>query len=80
MMNTLEKLNEIFIEELENPAIKLTEATTANDIEEWDSLAHIQLVFTIEKAFNIRFTNQEITSFKSVGELVKSINNKVNNG
>ena len=79
-MDTIEKLNEIFIEQLENPSIKLTGETTADDIEEWDSLSHIQLVVTIEKAFRIRFTSSEIVGFKNVGELARCIDNKVNNG
>ena len=79
-MTTIEKLNEIFIEELENPSIKLTNETTADDIEGWDSLSHIQLIVTIEKQFKIRFTSSQIASFKNVGEMVGCIDNKLSNG
>ena len=72
----LAKLTAIFIEELDNEDIVLTEETTAEDIEEWDSLSHIQLIVSIEKAFTIRFTSSEIQSWNNVGEMLASIQSK----
>jgi acyl carrier protein len=77
MATILEQLNDIFIDVLENDDIVLTEETTAADIDEWDSLNHIQLVVAIEKHFKIRFTSKEIQSWKNVGELVNSISQKI---
>ena len=51
----------------------LTDDTTADDIEEWDSLSHVQLIVTIEKAFNIKFTSLEIMKWNNVGEMVDSM-------
>ncbi|CEJ68295.1 acyl carrier protein [Chryseobacterium oranimense] len=73
----LSKLSEIFREELDNEEITLTEETTANDVEEWDSLSHIQLIVAVEKAFGIRFTSSEIQSWNNIGEMVDSIASKL---
>jgi acyl carrier protein len=68
-----DKLNEIFRDILDNDEIELQDETTANDIEEWTSLTHIQLIVEIEKAFNLRFTSEEILEWNNVGEMVDSI-------
>lgn len=73
----LSKLSEIFREELDNEDITLTEETTANDVEEWDSLSHIQLIVAVEKAFKVRFTSSEIQSWNTVGEMAGSIASKL---
>lgn len=72
-----EKLNEIFIDVLDLDEVELTENTSANDIEEWDSLSHIQLIVAIEKAFKIRFTSLEIMKWANVGEMVDSMESKL---
>ena len=72
-----ETLNEIFIDVLDLDECKLTDETSANDIEEWDSLSHIQLIVAIEKAMKIKFTSLEIMKWKNVGEMVDSIQVKI---
>jgi acyl carrier protein len=54
----------------------VTEDTTANDIEEWDSLSHIRLIVAVERKFKIKFTNSEIESLKRVGDLVTLVEAK----
>ena len=71
------KLNEIFEDVLDlDKTPELNDATSASDIEEWDSLAQIQLVVAIEKAFSVKFTAKEMMSWKNVGEMVDTIQNK----
>ena len=74
----LDKVTEIFKRVLDNSEIKLFNHTTAKDIEEWDSLSHIQLIVAIEKIFKVRFSSSEIQNFKNVGEMCDSITKKLN--
>jgi len=69
----LSQVNTIFREVLENDAIVIMESTTGDDVEEWDSLTHLQLVIAIEKHFKIRFTSSEIINFNNVGEMCGGI-------
>nr|WP_294941913.1 acyl carrier protein [uncultured Mucilaginibacter sp.] len=73
----LEQVTAIFRDVLDNDDITLTDNTTARDVEDWDSLNHIQLVVGIEKHFNIRFAAKEIHSWQNVGELVDSVASKL---
>lgn len=69
----IKHLNGIFIDIIDDDDIRLTPETTADDVDGWDSLTHIQLVVAIEKHFKIRFNSKEIQSWKNVGDLVDSI-------
>ena len=71
------QLNPIFKDVLDNDNVVVTYNTTASDIEEWDSLTHIQLVVAIEKHFKIRFKSGEITAFKNVGDMCEAIKLKL---
>ena len=69
-------VNAIFIEILDNEKIVLRDQTTADEVAEWDSLTHIQLVVAVEKRFGIRFTSGEIQRWKNIGELIDTIGAK----
>ena len=72
-----EKLNEVFEDVLDlDETPNLTDATSANDIEEWDSLSHTQLLVAVEKAFKVQFTSAEIMKWQNVGQMVDTIQTK----
>lgn len=73
----LAKLQEVFQDVFDNEDIEITEDTVAEDIEEWDSLAHIQLAKELEKVFGVKLTAKEIMTWDNVGEMAVSINAKL---
>ena len=73
----LKRVEEIFREELEQEDIVLTDETTADDVDGWDSLSHVQLVAAMEEAFGIEFKSREILSWDNIGDLIDSIEKKV---
>lgn len=79
MTNTeiIEQLQVIFRDILDNEEIVLKNITAARDVEEWDSLAQIQLIVEIEKHFSIKFTSKEIFEWKNIGEMIDNILTKL---
>lgn len=67
------KLNEVFQDVFDDESITVTETTTADDIEEWDSLEHINLLTTVEQVFGMKFSMGQVVSMKNVGEMVDII-------
>lgn len=72
----LTQVQDIFRDELDIDDLVLTDETTADDVEEWDSLSHIQLIVAIEKHFGLKFTSREIMSWANVGEMIDCIQKK----
>jgi acyl carrier protein len=66
-------LNEVFQDVFDDESITVNDATTANDIEDWDSLEHINLVVAVEQKFGIKFNMGEVNNFKDVGAMVDTI-------
>ena len=73
----LKQINEIFIDTLDDEDIVIDETSQASDVDGWDSLTHIMLVVAIEKNFKIKFTSQEILSWKDVGGMINSIIDRI---
>lgn len=73
----LAKMQDIFRDVLDNDDIVLTEETTAQDIEEWNSLTQVQLITAIEHEFNIRFSLMEMMNWIRVGEIAEGIMKKL---
>ena len=72
-----EKLNEVFRDVFDDEEIVVSDGTTANDIEDWDSLEHINLVVAVEKCFGIKFNTGEVAKLKNVGEMMDLILAKI---
>ena len=69
----VEAINAIFIDVLDDEEISIQGETSADDVEDWDSLTHIELVVAVEKKFVIRFSSKEIQSWKNVNEMISCI-------
>ena len=68
-----EKLNTVFRDNFDDDGINLTDSTSSADIEDWDSLAQINLVVAIQDAFGIKFNIDEVNAMKNVGEMADAI-------
>jgi acyl carrier protein len=73
---TTGKLKSVFQKVLEENDITITREMTAQDIDKWDSLRHIQLISEVERAFGIKFKLREILGMKNVGDLIDLIHAK----
>jgi len=69
-------LTDIFHDVFGDDSISVLPDLTANDVDEWDSLTHIRLILTVEKAFNVKFSASEISKPKKVEDLVELIHSK----
>lgn len=78
MNDIYERLNEVFRDIFDDEKIVVNENTTASDIEEWDSLEHINLIVAVEQEFGIKFNMGETVSLKNVGEMAELISKKLN--
>lgn len=68
-----EALNEVFRDLFDDEAINVTDTTTAAEIEDWDSLEHINLIVAVEKKFGMKFSMGEVNKMKNVGEMADLI-------
>ena len=68
-----ERLNNVFREVFDDDSITVTDATTAADIEGWDSLMHITLISAVEDEFDISFNMKDIVQMKNVGDMADII-------
>jgi acyl carrier protein len=73
----ISELTLVFRKVLDDPSITLTPETTADDVENWDSLNHVFIVVEIEQHFGIKFQAAEMEELKNVGELADLISNRL---
>jgi len=68
-----EKLNEVFRDVFDDPALTVGEQTTAADIDGWDSLMHISLISAVEEEFDVSFPMKTILAMKNVGDMADAV-------
>lgn len=69
----LPRLNEVFRDVFGDSSLSVNENTTSADIEDWDSLEHINLIAAVENEFSLRFKMREVSGMKNVGEMLAII-------
>ncbi len=72
-----DKVHEIFKDIFEDEDLLITNDTSSDSIEDWDSLNHINLVSAIEQEFKIKFTLNEIFALKNVGDMIDLMSVKI---
>ena len=72
-----EQLNEVFRDVSDDDTIEVNDQTTSRDIEDWDSLEHINLIAAIETQFGMKFTMGQVVTMKNVGEMVDIISSQI---
>ena len=70
------RLTPIFREVFADDTLVVSEHMTADDVGNWDSLTHINLIYSVEKSFGVRFSIKDARSMKDVGELIELIKKK----
>ncbi len=76
--NILESVSKIMIDTFDIEGVEISNDTTAEDIDEWDSLSHIELISNIESHFKVRFALGELQDLKNIGDMVSLIASKTN--
>ena len=72
-MDILEQIRLVLADVFDDDELAVTEETTAEDIDGWDSFAQMQIIAGLEETFDIHFTIEEVVGFKSVGDMVKTV-------
>jgi len=77
MLDLLPEVQEIFRDIFDNENLVITRESNASTVEDWDSLAHVNLVTAIEKRYKIRFGLGELQELKNVGDMIELIEKKL---
>lgn len=71
-----QRIQSVFREVFDNPALTIWDEMSAKDIAEWDSLAQVKLVIGLEEEFGIKFTTNEVAEMTCVGDLKQALRRK----
>jgi acyl carrier protein len=72
-----EKLSEILRDVFDDEALVARPDLTADQVDGWDSFAHLRLITTIERAFSVRFTASQVAALQNVGDLTELVRAKL---
>ena len=77
-MNDFEtRVQDVFREVFDAPALDIFREMQAKDVEGWDSLNHITLIMTLEDTFKVKFSTREVMGFQNVGEMMDCLRGKL---
>jgi acyl carrier protein len=76
---TIDNLQEIFRAVFDKKDLVISADTSAKDIKSWDSLTHLELIASVEEAFNIKFSFSEVMQFNTVGDMINAIEKNTSN-
>lgn len=77
MRDLITELNDIFRDVFEDDELTVSRATTAADVEGWDSLQHVSLILRVERHFGVRLSSANVADMKSVGDLADIIGQRL---
>ena len=72
-MDRLFAIQEIFRQVFDDAAMVVTPVTSRRDVADWDSVAHVKLILSLEEEFGIRFSEDEVSSIQTVGDFLDAI-------
>lgn len=75
-MTISKELQDVFRSVFEQPELSVTPEMTADDVDGWDSITHLDLIVSVEKAFNIKISGFEVMQLNNVGSLQNLVNKK----
>ncbi len=73
----LSKVKDAFVSVLEHENFQLTDETTADDVDGWESITHMMIITEVEKAFHIKFKLMDLMNMNNVGDLVNAITSEI---
>jgi acyl carrier protein len=77
MDDLLEQAQDIFRDVFDQPALVITRESNSSTVEDWDSLAHVNLVTAIERRYKVKFALGELQDLKNVGDLLDLLNKRL---
>lgn len=72
------KVKDAFVKVLEHENFELTDTTTADDVDGWESITHMMIISEVEKQFDIKFKLMDLMNMNNVGDLIQTIKKELN--